>query len=312
MPQAHLGPYTVDLSNLDKVFYPEDGITKGDVVEYYRRVAEWMLPHLRDRPLMMQRFPDGIAGKSFYQKEAGAYFPEWIDRVEVDKEGGSVIHAVCNNTATLVYLANQACITPHVWLSRQDRIHHPDQLIFDLDPPAGDFESVRFAAKSLATLLAELDLPSFCKTTGSKGLHVAVPLDRKSDFDTVRKLAAEMAGVLARREPQKLTVETHKKKRGARLFLDYLRNSYAQTAVAPYALRPQRHAPVATPIDWAELDDKQLTSTRFHLKNIFQRLGQKQDPWKDIRRKAVSASAAQERLDRLKQADGEPTDEAPP
>jgi len=299
MTSITLGRYTVELSNPDKLLFPKDGITKSDVVTFHRDVAELMLPYLRDRPLMMHRFPDGISAEGFYQKQIGDYFPEWIDRIEVRKEGGSTEHVVCNNAATLVYLANQGCISPHLWLSRVDQLEHPDQLIFDLDPPGDDFDPVRFAAQKLHEVLGELELPSYVKTTGSRGLHVVVPLDRYGDFDAVRTFARELAALLADREPKRLTVEQRKDKRQGRLYLDTGRNAYAQTAVAPYAVRPLAGAPVATPLDWDELYEKEIDAQSYTMKNILRRLGQKEDPWRDMRRHGVGLNTARERLREL-------------
>ncbi len=285
---------TVELSNTGKVLFPEAGITKGDLVEYYRKVADTMLPHLRGRPVSMHRFPDGIDGKRFFQKDAPDYFPDWIRFEEVAKEGGTVRHVVCDDAATLVYLANQACITPHVWLSRVEHLERPDRLIFDLDPPEArsepgsgeDLRPVRRAARTVRDRLRELGLEPFLTTTGSRGFHVVVPLEPEAGFDEVRGFARTLAEDLAEREPDRLTVETRKEKRGDRVFLDYLRNGYAQTAVPPYAVRARPGAPVATPVEWDELDG--LDPRRYTVKNLFQRLGQKEDPWAEIDRHRVS------------------------
>jgi bifunctional non-homologous end joining protein LigD len=293
----------IELSNLEKVFFPRDGITKGQLIDYYRRIAETMLPYVKDRPITMHRFPDGIDEEGFYQKEAPDYFPGWVRRVsiEVEGEGATQPQVVCDDAATLVYLAEEACITPHVWLSRVDQIRYPDRLIFDLDPPDGDFEPVRSAAKSLRALLDELGLTSVVMTTGSRGLHVVVPLDRHSDFDEVRAFAKRVGAVMQEREPERLTVEMSKKKRGDRLFLDYLRNSYAQHAVAPYAVRPRPGAPVATPLDWEELSDGDLNSQTYNIGNIFRRLGQKQDPWGGMTDESSSLKEPSRLLEKLGQ-----------
>jgi bifunctional non-homologous end joining protein LigD len=293
----------IELSNLGKVFFPRDGITKGQLIDYYRRIAETMLPYVKDRPITMHRFPDGIDEEGFYQKEAPDYFPGWVRRVsiEVEGEGATQPQVVCDDAATLVYLAEEACITPHVWLSRVDQIRYPDRLIFDLDPPDGDFEPVRSAAKSLRALLDELGLTSLVMTTGSRGLHVVVPLDRHSDFDEVRAFAKRVGAVMQEREPERLTVEMSKKKRGDRLFLDYLRNSYAQHAVAPYAVRPRPGAPVATPLAWEELSDGDLNSQTYNIGNIFRRLGQKQDPWGGMTDESSSLKEPSRLLEKLGQ-----------
>lgn len=298
---VEIGGRTIELSNLDKVFFPGEGLTKGELVDYYRRMAETMLPHLESRPLSMQRFPDGIEGEGFYQKQAPDYFPDWIERVkiEVEEDGEVQPQVVCQGAATLVYLAQQACITPHIWLSRVDQLRQPDKLIFDLDPAGDDFEPVRTAAQDLRAILEDIDLAPFVMTTGSRGLHVVVPLERSADFDEVREFAKALAGVLARRRPDDYTTEVRKNKRQGRLFLDYLRNAYAQTSVAPYAVRAKPGAPVATPITWDELGDPSLNSQTYTMKNIFRRLGQKDDPWEDMMRRAKSIEPTQARLEHL-------------
>jgi bifunctional non-homologous end joining protein LigD len=276
-----VGSHTIETSNEDKIFFPESGITKGDLIHYYKDIAPIMLPHVQDRPITMHRFPDGIEGEGFYQKEIPDYFPQWMDRVRIKKkEGGENEQVVCNNAAALVYLANQACITPHVWLSRTDKLNYPDKLVFDLDPPGDEFEPVRKAAYTLKDMLKERRLTPFVMTTGSRGVHVVAPLDRSQDFDTVRTFAENLADVLAQDDPQYVTTEQRKPKRGSRVFLDMLRNSYAQTSVAPYAVRAKPGAPVATPLEWEELAD--TTSQSYTIKTIFRRMGQKRDPWKSL------------------------------
>ena len=205
--KVRAGRVTVELSNTGKVLFPEDGITKGDLVAYYQAVAGEMLPPLRDRPVSMTRFPDGISKSGIVQKNVPAYFPDWITRARVRKEGGSLRQVVCDKPATIVYLANQACIELHAFLSRLDHINEPDQLIFDLDPPDGNrFGDVRGCAMRLRELLTgELGLPAFVKTTGGKGLHVHVPLNARQDFGTVREFARQAAELLAARNPDLVT-----------------------------------------------------------------------------------------------------------
>jgi bifunctional non-homologous end joining protein LigD len=294
-----IGDHKINIEHLDKLLFPSDGITKADLIDYYNRVAATMLPHMHERPLTMQRFPDGIEESGFYQKEAPDYFPDWIHRVpiRVEEEGKEQDQITCENAATLVYLANQACITPHIWLSRAGKINFPDKLIFDLDPPDHDFGPVRQAAKNLHALLTNLDLQSFVMTTGSRGLHVVVPLDRTMNFDSVRDFAHNVAELLAQRHPDQLTIATRKKRRQSKIFIDYLRNAYGQNSVAPYAVRALPGAPVATPIDWDELVDPQLDSQSYHINNIFRRLGQKEDPWKLIMEQTNSIAEAQEKLE---------------
>lgn len=294
-----LGNRQIELSHLDKVFFPDSGLTKGDLVDYYRRIAEVALPHLRDRPLSMHRFPDGITGEGFFQKNLPDYFPDWFDREEMKKEGGTVTYAIANDAASLVYLANQGCITPHLGLARRDKPDRPDRMIFDLDPSVDDFAKVQEAARLLKGELDELELPTFVQTTGSRGLHVVVPLDRSQAFDPVRDFAHRLVDRLAERHPKLLTVEHRKDKRGDRIFLDYLRNAYGQTAVAPYAVRAKEGAPVATPLRWSEAGAGDLGPRRYTIENIFRRLAQIEDPWADIGRNAVALGKARERLAKL-------------
>ncbi len=298
--------HEVRLSKPDKVLFPQARLTKKDLVRHYRRMAEIMLPHLRGRPLSLQRFPDGLSGSGFYQKEVPSYFPEWIQRAElqVKQDGRRQSQVVASNTATLVYLANQACITPHPWLSRADRPHQPDRLLFDLDPPKGsegsrkgqkggakrgaaEFERVRRAALDLHDALREKGLASFVMTTGSRGLHVMVPLRRGPGFDEVRDFARGLAEQLRAQRPSQYSTAPRIADRKGRLYLDTTRNAYGQTGVAPYAVRARPGAPVATPLDWSELQQSRVHPRRYGLRNIGRRLGQKADPWRDIEEHAA-------------------------
>ncbi len=288
-----------ELSNPDKVLFPEDGITKADMVEYYTRIAPLMLPHLKKRAIVMHRFPDGIHGETFYHKDAPEYFPSWIERASLPKEDGKVAYVVADSAVDLAYLAGQACITPHVWLSRYDRPDNPDLLIFDLDPSGNDFEIVRRTAFKLKELLSDLGLTPFVKTTGSRGLHVTCPLDRSADFDKSRAFAREVAGLIGSRDPENLTIEARKEKRGQRLLIDYLRNGYGATAVAPYALRARPGAPVAVPITWTELKNPGLNSQSYNMANIFRRTAGRKDPWAGMWRKAASIAGPRRKLDEL-------------
>lgn len=291
--------HEIAVSNRDKPFFPDDGITKGDLIEYYRRIAAVALPHYRGRPLSMQRFPDGIAAEGFFQKNASDYFPGWIDIAELPKEDGTVRHVVVDSAAALVYLADQGMITPHLGLSRVDDVDRPDRLIFDLDPSDDDFAKVQAAAARLRDAFEALDATPFVQTTGSRGLHVVVPLDRSADFDTVRDGAQHLAGILAARHPRDLTTEQRKAKRGDRVYLDTARNAYGQTAVAPYGVRARPGAPVATPLDWDEALASDMTPRKYTLRNIFRRLGNKDDPWRLMDEAAVGAASLIARVEAL-------------
>lgn len=294
------GKYSIETSNEDKILFAPTKITKGDLIQYYYQIAPIMLPYVKNRPMTMLRYPHGIKQEGFYQKDIPDYFPSWIKRVTIAKhEGGSTDYVVCNNSATLVYLANQACITPHLWLSKIDKLDYPDRMIFDIDPPRNNFEMVRTTALLLKEVLEELGLVSFVMTTGSAGLHVVVPLKRRDTFDTVRAFARDVAEILVHNYPKKYTLEMRIEKRKNRVFLDVLRNAFAQTGVAPYAVRPKPGAPVATPITWKEVKDPALTSQRYTINNVFTRLKKHGDPWVTMMQSACSLKSARKILDTL-------------
>ena len=293
-----VGRRRVEISHSDRVLFRKAGVTKLDLARYYESVGEWMVPHARDRPAALQSFPQGVEGWGFFTKDIPGHFPDWISRVRVKKRGGTVCHPLLNDVATLVYLAGQNCVTQHLWLSRRDQIRRPDRLIFDLDPATERFAEVRAAARSLGELLRELGLEPFAMTTGSRGLHVTVPLRRTAVFDEVRQFAREVAGAFVSLHPKRLTTEQRKDKRGGRLFVDVLRNAYAQHAVAPYSVRARPTAPVAAPLHWDELSERSLKPRRFTTQNVPDRLATEGDPWAGIGRRARSITKPRKRLAR--------------
>jgi bifunctional non-homologous end joining protein LigD len=291
---------SVEITHPDKLLFPSDELSKADIADYYEAVSEWMLPHVRDRPLSLMIFPDGIDGQGFFQKNTPGHYPDWIKRVEAEKRGGTVNHALISNADTLVYLVGQNAITPHVWLSRADRLRQPDRIVFDLDPaPGADFAAVRRAARHTGDLLREVGLEPFAQVTGSKGIHVWSPLRRRATFEEVKPFARAAAELLASRYPDDLTTEFRKAERGGRILVDVMRNAYAQTAVPPYAVRPSPGAPVATPIAWHELSDAKLRPDRWTVTNVLRRLRAKGDPWADINSFARGLSRARKRLEAL-------------
>jgi bifunctional non-homologous end joining protein LigD len=283
MGEMRVGRRVIKTSSEDRIVFPRDGITKGEVVDYYRRIAAFILPHVRKRRLTMQRFQPDIDAEPVFQKEMPEHFPDWVPRVEVPKHGGTVTHVVCDNAETLVYIANQGCLTPHVGLQRVDKNEYPDQMIFDLDPPSDDFEIVRTVAFKMRKLLDESGLTPFLKTTGSRGLHLVVPLDRKLTFDEVRAVARHLAEEMVSREPSLVTTEMLKKNRDGKLFLDVNRNGTAQTAVPAFAIRAKDGAPVAMTISWEELEDKKLNARTWNIRNACERMESIEDPWKGLR-----------------------------
>jgi bifunctional non-homologous end joining protein LigD len=298
MPRAQ-----IEVTHPDRVMFPGDGITKRNLVDYYCEVAETMLPHLKGRPLNVQRFPRGVGEKGFLQQDFADALPPWMAHVEVAKEGGTVVHPIAERREALGWLANQNCITLHVWQSRQARLQCPDRLVFDLDPSDSDLAVVRAAAQATAGLLDDLGLACYVQTTGSRGLHVVAPLRGDTDFDTTRQFARDVAEVVVADDPDHRTVEPRKVNRGSRVYLDVMRNAYAQTAVAPYSVRARAGAPVATPLEWDELHTlhkRSLRADRFTIRDIPKRLAEQPDPWADMRRHARSLTGPLRRLANLR------------
>jgi bifunctional non-homologous end joining protein LigD len=243
----------VQASRPDKLIFPAAGLTKQDLVDHYERVAPLLLPHLAGRPLTLERYPNGVAAKGFLQKNTPRHFPETIGRVEVPKNDGTVAHPLVDRPEDLLFLADQGTIGFHVWQSRLPRLDRPDRLVIDLDPPAGDLAGARFAARVVGELLDAAGFPSGLVATGSKGFHVVVPLVAEAGFDRVERAGRLVAGMAAAAHPERLTTEFLIRERGGRVFVDWLRNRWAQTRVAPWSLRPRPRAPVAMPIAWEEL-----------------------------------------------------------
>jgi bifunctional non-homologous end joining protein LigD len=289
------GRRQVEITRPDKVLFP-CGITKAELAGYYGQVSGVMLPHLKGRPLNLERYPDGIEGGRIVQQRAGRYFPPWVRRATVAKAGGSVEHVLATEAATLVYLAGQACITLHPWLSRTDKLNQPDRLIFDLDPSDSGAAAVRRGARAMAALVRELGLEPWAMTTGSRGYHITVPLRRREDFDDVRAFAREVANLAALREPRLFTTEQRKAKREDKILIDVMRNAYAQAAVAPYAVRARPGAPVATPLHLEELSAAGTRADRWTLRAVLARIERDGDPWAEISKRRQELGVARRRL----------------
>lgn len=292
---------SIDVSSVDKVLFPDDGITKGELVSYYERIAEVMFPYVADRPVAVKRHPDGLAAEGFFQKNVSEHFPPWLGRVTVDKRGGGRSEQiVVNEPAAVVYLADQGTLELHPWLARADALDRADQLVFDLDPPGEDIAAARAATRRVRDLLDELELPHLLKTSGSKGYHVHVLIERDAEVD-VPGFAADVARLLASRHPDELTDEQRKDARRGRVLVDHFRNRFGQTVVAPYSVRAKPGAPVSTPIDWDELG--RTDPQRFTIRNLFRRLAQRDDPWADPWTQAaghgIPLAEARARLDQL-------------
>jgi bifunctional non-homologous end joining protein LigD len=296
------GDIAIACTNVERVMFPGDGITKGEVLTYYRDVAELIVPELRGRPLTVVRYTKGIDRGGFYQKHYQKHFPAWLDRVAAGTRT-VVEYPVVDSAAGVVYLANQGAIELHVWTSRRDALQRPDLLVFDLDPPDGRFDLARQAAQRVRALLEQLELPAFVKLTGGKGLHVVVPLDDGAEFDEAGELATRIGALLCRRHPDLMTMEFYKKDRRGRLFVDVLRNAIGATLVAPYSLRGRPGAPVSAPIAWSELDDPALCADGIRLRDLREWLDRRGDPWDALRAHAGVVRAARRALAEL--SDGE-------
>lgn len=279
---------TISITNQAKLWFPRLKITKGDIISYYAQMVPYQIPLIKNHLLTMQRYPEGISGEAFYQKNAADYFPSWIKTEPVTKsEGGTVNYVIAGNEQTIIYLVNQGSLTLHYWLSTYRKLHIPDRMIFDLDPSVNNFTRVKAAALLIKKICDDLDLPCYAMTTGSRGMHIYVPLKPVHTFEEVDIVASFIARKMIEAEPKEFTREIRKEKRGNRIFIDTLRNRYNATAVVPYSVRAYEKAPVAMPIWWDEIDAK-LTAQTFTIKNAHGHFKKVGNPWKTIAKKAVS------------------------
>jgi bifunctional non-homologous end joining protein LigD len=292
------------ITHPEKVLFPDDGITKGELAAYYEGIAPVMIPHIRSRPVTMERFPAGIAKKGFIQKDVSKGFPDWLQRVEVPKKDGVVHHPIVTDVRSLLWLANQNSITPHVWTSRAPDLYHPDICVFDLDPSKDDAATLQFAALALRDVLTELGLPAWVKTSGSKGFHIVVPLDRKAHMGEVAGFAHAVGGLLVRRHPDVLTQEFHKVDRGTRILVDTGRNGYSATFAAAYAVRAKAGAPISAPCTWDEIEKGAVHPRSFTIRNIAERIGEVGDLWAEMRKKKRSLTRAIAKLRALRRDGG--------
>ena len=292
------------ISHPEKILFPDDGITKGELASYYEMIAPLMLPHIRRRPVTMERYHRGIAAPGFFQKDVSKGFPEWLKRVAVPKNEGTVNHPIVTDARSLLWLANQNSITIHVWPSRAPNFYTPDICIFDLDPSGPSEDKAQLdvlcrVALDLRALLEELGLPSWIKTTGSKGFHIAVPLDAKADFATVARFAHRVGQLLVARDPEHLTREFLKVDRRGRILVDTGRNDYSATFAAAYTVRARQGAPVSAPCTWEEVERGEVSPRSFTIRNMAQRIGRVGDLWSDLLKAKRSLRSPIERLDKM-------------
>jgi len=287
------------ITHPDKVLFPDDGITKGELAAYYDAIAPLMLPHLRGRPVTLERFPQGIGKKGFMQKNVGKGTPDWLERIELPKRDGVTVYPLIGDERSLQWMANQNTITAHVWTSRLPDLEHPDIFIVDLDPSEDNAETLRAGALAVRDLLDELGLPSWPKTSGSKGYHIAVPLDGKSDFEEVGRFGYGLASLLVARHPERMTLEFAKADRGTRIYVDVGRNGYGATFAAPYTVRPKPGAPMSAPCTWEEIESGEAMPQSFTLRTMAARIDAAGDLWSDMRRRGRSLRRPTEHLRRL-------------
>jgi len=287
------------ITHPEKVLFPDDGITKGDLAKYYQAIAPVILPHIKGRPVTMERYPAGIGKKGFWQKDVSKGFPEWLERVEVPKKDGVVHHPVITDERSLMWVTNQNTITQHVWISRVPDLYYPDICVFDLDPSKDDPPSVRAAAIGVRNLLEELGLPSWIKTTGGKGFHIIVPLDRKSEMSEVARFADMVGKLLVSHAPEHLTQEFNKVDRKGRIYMDTGRNGYSATFAAAYTVRAKPGAPVSAPCTWEEIEKGKVDPDTFTVKNMPARIKKVGDLWAEVLRKGRSLKKPIEKLKRM-------------
>ncbi len=288
-----------ELTHLDKVFWPGEGYTKGELVEYYSRMAEWILPYLKDRPQALNRHPDGIAGESFFQKNLVQTPPTWVKTVELTSEGKDkkIRYLICQNRDTLIYEANLGCIEINVWSSSVPHVDSPDYIVLDFDPLETSFPRVVEAVLAAKAFLDEMAIPAFCKTSGATGLHVYIPLQPCFSHEQARELAHLVCLVVNRRNPDLTSLERSPAKRKGRVYLDYLQNRSGATMAAPYAVRPREGAPVSMPLDWKEVTSR-LDPLDFNIRTVPERLARKGDAWHGLFKKRLDLNAALARLEK--------------
>ncbi len=282
----------VEISNPNKILFPKKKITKGEIINYYDKISGKMLPFLKNRLLTLKRYPNGVNKKFFYQKNKSDYFPNWIKTYE--RKG--VDYVICNNKETLIYLANQASLEIHSWLSRVNRVDNPDKMILDLDPSKEGDNFIVKGAMAIKKILDEIGLQGYPLLTGSKGIHIIVPVKPNYSFEYVRDFARKIAEIVSRLNPEKFTTEMSISKRKGRIFIDSFRNSRAQTAIVPYSLRAVEEASVAAPVNWDELRGK-FSSKKYDMNNIFRNLDKKD--WGDFHKKKFSLDKAEKKLNSI-------------
>ncbi|HEY0079783.1 MAG TPA: non-homologous end-joining DNA ligase [Pyrinomonadaceae bacterium] len=295
--QLGVGRETVALTHLEKVYWPQDGYTKGDLIRYYYEISKFILPYLKDRPLIMKRYPNGIEGSFFHQHDVDEA-PAFVRTVPLDvEEGRTVDYIVGDNLPTLLYMANLGAIERHPWHSRTANLERPDWVVFDLDPENVEFREICEMALTSRRVLERLGLQSHAKTSGSRGIHLYVPLKPVHDYELVAEFAEMVAALVVRESPELATVERSLKKRQRRrIYIDHMQNARGKSVVAPYSVRPRLGATVSAPLEWSEVERKKITPQDFNVRNILRRIEQKGDLFKPVLKGTQTLDAAMDEL----------------
>ncbi len=291
---------SVTLTNLSKVYWPEEKITKGDMINFYQRMAPYIIPYLQNRPMSLKRNPNGITDAGFYHKDAGGAAPSWVKKKKIYSEGADkeINYILCNDAATLLYIANLGCIEMNPWNSTIKKQDHPDYMVIDLDPADGNtFEQVIETARVVKDVLDSCGAAAYCKTSGASGLHIYVPMGAKYDYDTVKDFGNLVASHVQEQLPEFTSLVRPLKKRGNNIYIDYLQNRKGQTLASAYSLRPKKGATVSTPLDWKEVK-KGLHPSQFDMFNIFKRLDKKGDLFTAVLGKGIDLIKCSKKLEK--------------
>ncbi|MBI3952364.1 MAG: DNA polymerase domain-containing protein [Candidatus Doudnabacteria bacterium] len=284
--ELKIGRQIVKVSHWNKIYWPDEGYTKGDLVEYYQKISKYILPYLKDRPESLNRHPNGINGKSFFQKNIKYNLPNWIDTAFVQTENRKINYIVCNNQATLAYLSNLGCIELNPLNSRFKTIDYPDYMVIDLDPEDISSDKVVEAAQAVHKILEKLKVPNFAKTSGASGMHIYVPMGAKYDYEQTKQFGRLVATLAYQQTKSFTSLERMPKNRKKKVYLDFLQNNPGQTLAAPYSVRPKPGATVSTPLEWKEVK-KGLDPKKFTIKTILKRLEKKGDLFRPILGKGI-------------------------
>jgi bifunctional non-homologous end joining protein LigD len=289
---------TLHLTHLDKVYWKDENITKGEMLNYYAEVATYMLPYLKDRPLVLNRFPEGISGINFHQKEAGKNHPSFVKTFTIKHSKKPVTYILAQNAKSVLYVANLGSIEFHPFNSKIQHVKNPDYAVMDLDPQGVDFDSIIDVALEIHVILDSLKIPNFCKTSGGRGLHIYIPLQKNCGYEEVKEFIHLLGFLVHEKFPKETSLVRDPKKREKKIYLDYLQNNFGQTLVAPYSLRARPHATVSTPLLWKEVKYG-LDPQAFTIRTVLPRLSKKGDLFKGILGKGISIEVCLRKLEKL-------------